>query len=116
MAQGPLERVYGKYRIIFRKSEHIAGRPTPHVEVWKGARKVGNYDMATGRPLHEIRNVHRSVQKFIEQYLNDKQVQKKVGDAIQASFFDLSKQAGEYGGIPKGFKAEVKVELPEHDN
>lgn len=116
MADGPLERVYGKYRIIFRKSEHIAGRPTPHVEVWKGTTKIGNYDMATGRPLHENRAVHHTVAKFIEDYLTDPQVKRKVADAIEASFFDLSKVAGQYGGIPKGFKVEVKVEILEHDN
>jgi hypothetical protein len=115
MTDGPLERVYGKYRIIFRKSDHVSGRPTPHVELWKGSRKIGNYDMATGRTLYDNAPVHVSVAKFLENYLKDPQVQRKVKDAIESSFFDLSKAAGEYGGIPKGFKVEVKVEILEHD-
>lgn len=115
MDQGPLERVYGKYRIIFRKSDHVSGRPTPHVELWKGSRKIGNYDMATGRPLNRELPVHLSVARFIHDYLRDPQVQKKVTEAIQSSFFDLSKPAGAYGGIPKGFKVEVRVEILEHD-
>lgn len=115
MPSGPLERVYGKYRIIFRKTDHANGRPTPHVELWKGARKVGNYDMATGRPLYGHNPVHNTVADFIKKYLTDPQVQRKVKEAIQASFFDLSKAAGDYGGIPRGFRAEVKVDILEHD-
>lgn len=116
MADGPLERVYGKYRIIFRKSDHVEGRPAPHVELWKGSRKIGNYDMATGRPLFGGAPVHNTVARFIENYLNDSQVKKKVKEAIEASFFDLSKPAGQYGGIPRGFKAEVKVDILEYDH
>jgi hypothetical protein len=115
MNDGPLERVYGQYRIIFRKSEHLQGRPSPHVELWKGSRKIGNYDMATGRPLYGNYPVHTSVKEFLEKYLKDPQVQKKLMEAIESSFFDLSKVAGEYGGIPKGFKAEVKVQIIETD-
>lgn len=115
MAQGPMERVYGKYRIIFRKCEHLAGRPTPHVEVWKANRKIGNYDLASGKSLHGSKAVHNTVRNFLRQYLTDPQVQQKVKAAIKGSFFDLSKPAGQYGGIPKGFKVEVKVEILEHD-
>ena len=115
MTEGPLERIYGKYRINFRKSEHISGRPSPHVEVWKGTRKIGNYDMASGEPLPGSKHVHNTVRGFLKQYLTDPQVQRKVKSAIEESFFDLSKVAGQYGGIPKGFKVEVKVEILEHD-
>ena len=116
MSDGPLERVFGKYRIIFRKADHVEGRPTPHVELWKGSRKIGNYDMATGRPLFDRAPVHNTVTKFLENYLGDPQVKRKVKEAIEASFFDLSKPAGQYGGIPRGFKVEVKVDILEHDN
>jgi len=116
MNSGPLERVYGQYRIIFQKTDHSQGRPSPHVELWKGRRKIGNYDMATGRPLFGRGPIHPSVNKFLEQYLKDPQVQKKVMMAIESSFFDLSKVAGEYGGIPKGFKVEVKVKILETDS
>lgn len=116
MTDGPLERIYGKYRIIFRKSDHVSVRPTPHIELWKGPKKIGNYDLATGQPLYNKAPVHVSVAKFLENYLKDPQVQKKVKEAIEASFFDLSKPAGEYGGIPRGFKVEIKVDIPEHDN
>lgn len=71
--------------------------------------------MATGRPLFGTHPVHNTVAKFIQEYLTDPQVQKKVKGAIESSFFDLSKLAGQYGGIPKGFKVEVKVEIMEHD-
>jgi hypothetical protein len=110
---GPLERTYGSYRITFRKSEHLQGRPTPHVEVWKGVNKVGNYDMASGRPLPGNKAFPR-VDEFLRKYLTDPQVQKKVKEAIEQSFFDLSKIAGEYGGIPKGFKVTVHVQIPEN--
>lgn len=116
MSEGPLERIYGKYRIIFRKTDHINARPSHHVELWKGSKKIGNYDMASGRPLFGNAPVHNSVAKFLEDYLGNPQVQKKVKEAIENSFFDLSKPAGEYGGIPKGFKVEVKVEILEHDS
>jgi hypothetical protein len=109
---GPLERRYGSYRITFRKSEHLQGRPTPHVEVWKGNRKVGNYDMASGKPLPGSKALPR-VSEFLEGYLTDPQVQRKVANAIEDSFFDLSKPAGQYGGIPRGFKVTVHVEIPE---
>lgn len=110
--KGPLERNYGNYRITFRKSEHLEGRPTPHVEVWKGRRKVGNYDMASGRPLPGSKALPR-VDEFIRRYLTDPQVQRKVMAAIEESFFDLHKPAGEYGGIPRGFKATVSVYVQE---
>lgn len=113
---GPLERVYGNYRIIFRKSEHLQGRPTPHVEVWKDNRKIGNYDMASGKPLPGCKSVHNTVKKFLQDYLQDPQVQRKIIEAIKESFFDLSKVAGQYGGIPKGFKVEIKVGVQEHDD
>lgn len=115
MPIGPMERVYGQYRIIFRKAEHLAGRPTPHVEVWKGNKKIGNYDMASGEPQPGSKPVHKTVKEFIEKYLSDPQVQAKVKEAIEGSFFDLSKVAGDYGAIPKGFKVEVKVQVLEHD-
>ena len=45
MVVGPLERVYGRYRITLRKVDHVTyGRPTPHVEIWKGNRKIGNVE------------------------------------------------------------------------
>ena len=110
--EGPLERHYGRYRITFRKAEHLEGRPTPHVEVWKGRRKVGNYDMASGRPLPGSKALP-SVNEFIRQYLTDRQVKQKVMAAIEESFFDLHKPAGEYGGIPKGFKVTVSVRIIE---
>ena len=112
---GPLERPYGRYRITFRKNDHVQGRPTPHVEVWKGTRKIGNFDMATGRPLFGggFQTTPREIIDSIGQYLRDPQVQKKVLEAIQTSFFDLSKPAGTYGGIPRGFKATVHVEYTE---
>ena len=112
IAQGPLERHYGRYRITFRLGEHTEGRPTPHIEVWKGFNKVGNYDMASGRPLPGSKAFPR-VDEFIRSYLTDPQVVKKIKDAIQLSIFDLSKPAGNYGGIPRGFKAIVYVEIPE---
>ena len=112
---GPIERVYGHYRIIFRKSEHLQGRPTPHVEVWKDNRKIGNYDMASGEPLPGWKPVHNTVKEFLRNYIRDPQVQKKISEAIKESFFDLSKVAGQYGGIPKGFKVEIKVEIQEYD-
>lgn len=116
MNSGPMERVYGNYRIIFRKSEHIGGRPTPHVEVWKGQRKIGNYDMASGEELYHRTPIHNSVKIFLRNYITDKQVQRKIKEAIEGSLFDLSKPAGQYGGIPKGFKVEVKVSILEHDS
>ncbi len=112
---GPLERTYGSYRITFRKSEHLQGRPTPHVELWKGVHKVGNYDMASGKPLPGNKAFPR-VNDFIKKYLTDAQVQKKVKAAIEESFFDLSKVAGTYGGIPRGFKVTVHVQIPEKYN
>ncbi len=109
----PLERTYGSYRISFRKSEHLDGRPTPHVELWKGFEKIGNYDMASGEPLPGSKRTSDKVKQFMKDYLTDPQVQKKVMQAIKESFFDLSKPAGKYGGIPKGFKAVVFVSLDE---
>lgn len=109
----PIERVFGSYRISFRKAEQLAGRPTPHVEVWKERRKIGNYDMASGEPLPGSKPVSQKVAQFIKDYLTDPRVQNKVKDAIEESFFDLSKPAGDYGAIPRGFKAEVRVWIPE---
>lgn len=109
---GPLERHYGAYRITFRKSEHTEGKPTPHVEVWKAQRKVGNYDMSSGKPLPGWKALPR-INEFLEKYLKDDQVQKKVKAAIEESFFDLSKITGQYGGIPRGFRVTVHVQLLE---
>jgi len=71
--------------------------------------------MATGRPLFNRWPVLGSVARFLESYLRDPQVQSKVKDAIIGSLFDLSKPAGQYGGIPRGFKVEVKVDVIEED-
>ena len=113
MLNRPLERVYGKYRIIFQKDDHISGgnRPTPHVEVWKGSRKVANYDIASQK-IQFKRHLHvpKEIQKSIQSYINDPQVTQKIKEMIEASYFDLSKPAGEYGGIPHGFKAVISVE------
>lgn len=68
--------------------------------------------MASGRPLHGSKALPR-VNEFLADYLQDEQVQRKVKEAIEASFFDLSKQAGQYGGIPRGFKVTVSVDIPE---
>ena len=134
--EGPLERHYGSYRITFGIAEQLEEEPathievwrderkvkeydidlgegpTPHVEVWKGRHKVGNYDMASGRPLPGWEAFPR-VNEFIRQYLTDKQVQRKLMAAIEGSFFDLHKPAGQYGGIPKGFKVTVSVGIEE---
>jgi len=110
---GPLEKHYGRYRIIFRKSEHINGRPTPHIEIWKGNKKIGNYDIASRTALNKRTPLPNSVSLFLDRYLSDHQVISKLKDAIENSFFDLSKYAGQYGGIPKGFKVTVHVEIPE---
>lgn len=110
--QCPPERKYGRYRITFRKDDHVGnGRPTPHVEVWKGNRKIGNYDMASGRPING--QAFPRVNEFLGRYLKDRQVQKKVAEAIKSGFFDLSKPAGHYGAFPLGFKATVFVEILE---
>jgi hypothetical protein len=103
---GPLERVYGKYRITLRKVDHVtSGRPTPHVEIWKGKSKIGNFDMASGRALFKSEaQTPQKIQQAIESYLNDPQVQIKVKEMIEASYFDLSKPIGVYGGIPRGFR------------
>jgi len=114
MKQGPLERHYGRYRITFRKSEHTVGRPTPHVEVWKGSRKIGNYDIASLEPLPGWKQLPNSVTKFLHDYFSDRQVIGKIKEAIEGSFFDLSKYAGQYGDIPRGFKATVHVDIPEN--
>lgn len=115
MPVGPLERRYGKYRITLRKAEHIQGRwPTPHVEIWKGNRKVGNYDIASGRILFKPHlDTPREIQKSIEDFLNDNQVKQKIKEMIEQSYFDLSKPVGYYGGIPRGFKATITVEFTE---
>jgi hypothetical protein len=113
MILGPLERTYGIYTIIFRKSDHVGndGRPSPHVEVWKRLRKVANYDIASQRVLFKSGSeVPGEIQRAIQSYIKDPQVQRKITEMIIASYFDLSKPAGEYGGIPRGFKAVVTVE------
>lgn len=113
---GPLEKVYGRYRITLRKDDHVAQgfRPTPHVEIWKDQRKIGNYDMASGDVLfklcYETPNV---IREAIRDYLKDPQVKKKIKEMIEVSYFDLSKPIGEYGGIPRGFKATITVEFTE---
>lgn len=114
MPQNPLERAFGTYRITLRKTDHVDGRPTPHVEIWKGNRKLGNYDMATGRALFSPKAAtpHR-IQRAIEGYLRDRQVQRKVREMIEESYFDLSKPAGQYGGVPRGVKVTISVEYTE---
>jgi len=107
----PLERTYGVYRITLRKNDHIAGRPTPHVEVWKKSRKLGNYDMASGKIIFKSDlNVPKAIKNAIADYLKDPQVIKKIESMIRESYFDLSKPAGQYGGIPRGFRASILVE------
>lgn len=114
MGQHPLERVYGRYRITLRKNDHINGRPTPHIELWKGKNKIGNFDMASGRPLFKSKNSPPAkIQTAISNYLNDDQVKSKIMSMIEQSFFDLSKPIGTYGGIPRGFKATIHVEFTE---
>ncbi|KJS11856.1 MAG: hypothetical protein VR67_11790 [Peptococcaceae bacterium BRH_c8a] len=109
---GPLEKSYGKYRITLRKIDHANGRPTPHVEIWKGNKKLGNYDMASGKALFRANSdTPEVIKKAISNYLNDQQVSKKIIEMIEASFFDLSKPAGTYGGIPRGFKVTISVEF-----
>ncbi|MFC1514926.1 hypothetical protein ACFL5X_03395 [Candidatus Omnitrophota bacterium] len=111
MKRGPLERNYGRYRLTLRKSDHLNVRPTPHVEIWKGSRKIGNYDMATSRALFKKDvNTPNSIKEAITDYLSDPQVVQKVENMIEESYFDLSKPAGEYGGIPRGFKVTITVE------
>lgn len=110
----PLERVYGRYRITLRKSDHVKGRPSPHVEVWKGNRKLGNFDMASGKTLFKhYLHTPKEIEEAIKDYLNDKQVKIKLKEMIEASYFDLSKLAGEYGGIPKGVRVSISVEFTE---
>lgn len=112
MTDFPLERAYGKYRLTIRKIDHINGKPTPHIEIWKGTRKLGNYDMATGRPLIKSDSgLPNSIVDAITDYLNDVQVKTKIKSMIEQSFFDLSKSIGTYGGIPHGFKATISVEF-----
>jgi len=115
--QQPLSRKYRRYRFVFRLAEHIppVGRPSPHVEVWKGARKIGNYDIATGEPIIQ-RKYPRLSEKFknaINGYIRDDQVKEKLKKAIEISLFDLSKSAGKYGGVPKGVSVVVKVNFPD---
>lgn len=110
MSDHPLERVYGNYSIILRKSEHVNGRPTPHVEIWKGKNKVGNYDMATGRPIFKKdMSIPTKIQNSLSDYLNDPQVKEKIKSMIKQSFFDLSKPIGEYGGIPKVLRPQFML-------
>lgn len=114
MKNFPLERVYGKYRLTVRKIDHANGRPSPHIEIWKGHRKLGNYDMATGRPLFNSDPVlPKEIVTALTDYINDKQVKDKIKSMIEQSFFDLSKPIGNYGGIPHGFKATISVEFTE---
>lgn len=115
MVSGPLERPYGRYRLTFRKADHTSSNstspPSPHIEVWKGNRKLGNYDPASAKVLFSPQaHVPNDIKKAIRSYLHDPQVREKVKQAIEESFFDLSKPAGEYGGIPKGFWVTVSVE------
>ena len=115
MTDFPLERAYGKYRLTVRKIDHANGRPTPHIEIWKGHRKLGNYDMATGRPLFNSDSAPpKNIISALTDYLNDKQVRDKIKSMIEQSYFDLSKPIGSYGGIPRGFKATIMVEFTEH--
>jgi hypothetical protein len=112
MIEFPLERVYGKYRLTIRKTDHANGRPTPHIEIWKGNRKLGNFDMATGRPLFKSdAALPKNIITALTDYINDKQVQDKIKSMIEQSFFDLSKPIGTYGGIPRGFRAILTVEF-----
>lgn len=113
MMVGPLERSYGRYRITLRKDDHVSsGHFTPHVEIWKGTRKIGNFDMATGQILFKPQQqVPHDIKDAIGSYLNDPQVKNKIKDMIVASYFDLSKPIGTYGGIPRGFKVTITVEF-----
>lgn len=114
MAKGPLSKPYGRYRIEFRKSDHTSGRPTPHVHIYRGSQFVGRFDLASGKALFkQEKHVPNDIQEAISEYLRDPQVVKKVMEAIETSFFDLSKPAGDYGGIPRGFKVVVSVEYKE---
>jgi hypothetical protein len=70
--------------------------------------------MASGRALFEAdAHVPKRIQEAIADHLRDPQVQRKVTGTIKRSFFDLSRPAGEYGGIPRGFRATVSVEYTE---
>ncbi len=114
MTDFPLERPYGKYRLTIRKTDHINGRPTPHIEIWKGNNKLGNFDVASGRPLFKPDTTPpKNIINALTDYLNDKQVREKIKSMIEQSFFDLSKPIGSYGGIPRGFKATITVEFTE---
>jgi len=115
MSSSPLERQYGRYRITFRKDDHIEGRtPSPHVEIWKRSRKLGNFDMASGKAEYKRKaRPPKEIRKAIAGYLRDPQVVKKVTEMIRMSYFDLAKPAGEYGGIPKGFRVSISVEYSE---
>lgn len=115
--KGPLQSKYGRYRLVLRKADHIdvhTVRPTPHVEVWKGHRKVGNYHMASRR-LHfrPSQRVSGWIQQGLRDYLHDPEVKRKLKQMIEESYFDLSKPIGRYGGIPRGFKATITVEFTE---
>ncbi|MDD4957336.1 MAG: hypothetical protein PHH49_04930 [Candidatus Omnitrophica bacterium] len=111
MNNGPLERQYGRYRITFRKDDHVCGRtPSPHVEIWKGSKKLGNFDMASGKAEYKRQPLPpKEIRQAIAKYLGDPQVVRKVTEMIKGSYFDLAKPAGEYGGIPKGFKVTISV-------
>ncbi len=113
----PLERIYGKYRLTIRKTDHVNGRPTPHIEIWKGRRKLGNFDVATGRPVFKSdQSPPNKIANALADYLNDEQVKSKIKSMIEQSFFDLSKPIGAYGGIPHGFKATITVEFNQKIN
>ena len=114
MGNKPLEKVYGRYRITLRKDDHVSGHPSPHVEIWKGNRKIGNFDMSSGKPLFKRElSTPSAIQEAISRYLQDPDVIKKVKEMIAESYFDLSKPAGNYGGIPRGFKVNISVEYTE---
>jgi hypothetical protein len=70
--------------------------------------------MSSGCPLPGSKALP-PVNDFIKNYLTDPQVQRKVKAAIEESFFDLSKPAGKYGGIPRGFKVTVAVNILDKD-
>jgi hypothetical protein len=70
--------------------------------------------MASGRALFEAdAHVPKRIQEAIADHLRDPQVQRKVTGTIKRSFFDLSRPAGEYGGIPRGFRVTVSIEYTE---
>ena len=110
---GPLERRYRAYRFVFRLAEHTEGqRPSPHVEVWKSHRKIGNYDFATGEPLfNQAARLSEEARGVIEGYIRDPQVREKILGAARSSLFNLAKPAGTYGGVPRGVRVIVTAQF-----